>query len=150
MPGHLILLLALVSADETCLLQLKSQERVEAPVAANATRLMLTATGETITIHAAIEMQRAWQKRHSALKAEFGRYVQHARQDPQPKYMDVGGVAVDPSTFGKVASDTIKNEPDGIMDFIKRSIASEQTCNAKMVEVRRTLDGILAKVNQLS
>lgn len=136
MPGHLtFLLLALVRGDdETCLLHLKSQlDRVDVPNAGHS--LTLTATGNVISFHAALEAQQTWRKRHTALKTTLQRFMRDA---PESSSMDV------------IGSTTLSSSTEGIERFIQRSKDSEQTCFAKIVEVRRSLDGIIAKVNALS
>jgi hypothetical protein len=47
-------------------------------------------------------------------------------------------------------SPTITSNTTSIQKFIYQQSNSAQACHAKLLEVRRTLDGILAKVNQLS
>jgi len=142
MIGHLtLLLLALVrSEDETCLLHLKSERnRVEGAAKPETAHLMLTATGAatSITIQAAQEQQRAWQTAHAALKQRYKRYLE-------------AGMNRQPEGPGVVASSTLKADSTGVQDFIKRSKESEQSCFAKLPEVRRSLDGVMAKVNALS
>lgn len=128
------MLFALVRGeDETCLLHLKSQlDRVDVPAQGHG--LTLTSTGNVISYHAALAAQKTWRTRHTALKTKLQEFMRGA----QPAGMDV------------IGSTTLSSSSEGIERFIQRSKESEQTCFAKVVEVRRTLDGIISKVNALS
>jgi len=81
----------------------------------------------SVTPMAALEKHNAWMQQHAKIKQ-----------------------AIRSSTMPILASPVISSDATDIQAFIDSQQKSSDACHAKIVEVRRTLDGIMAKVNQLS
>jgi len=116
-----------IEEDATCLLTLKSSMRYSA----------------TSRLSSALKAHAAWTNRHNKLKDNL-------RQLPKLMVVDAGRSREIHAAAKAAQSPLLSSDTVNIQAFIDAQKSSADACHAKMLEVRRTLDGLMSKVNALS